>query len=94
MDNTYPGKSVNVAPIVGGILAGMINPTANFSGEENSLLSGNSGVSNSNSTASPFSPPLNSAGLAEGNGLEEAYDENYLVKPKSGINFVACNVKF
>ena len=73
MDNSFPGASVNVAPIVGGILAGMTNPAANLSGEVNQLLSGNSEVFAGKSTALPFSPP------SEGQG-EAVY-------PKSGINF-------
>jgi len=83
MDNTYPGASVNVAPIIGGILAGITNPAANLSGEVNQLLSGNSEVFAGKSTALPFSPPSEGAG--------EAHDENNLVKPKSGINFAPYN---
>ena len=37
MDNTYPGASVNVAPIVGGILAGMTNPVSTILGETSQL---------------------------------------------------------
>jgi len=54
MDNAFPGKSVNIAPIIGGILAGMTNPAANLSGEGNQLLSQNLGSVASNSTALPI----------------------------------------
>ena len=88
MDNAFPGASVNVAPIVGSILAGMTNPVSTVIGETSQLAND---LGASTTLALPFSPPLNPAGLAEGNGLGEAHNENNLVYPKSGINFVLYN---
>jgi hypothetical protein len=56
MDNTFPGKSVNVAPIIGAALAAMTNPVGTVLGET-SQLANDLGTIASNSTALPFSPP-------------------------------------
>ena len=76
MDNTYPGASVNVAPIVGSILAGMTNPVSTVL-SETTQLANDLGAVASNSTAL--------------SNLPDEKNENNLVQPKSGINFVLYN---
>ena len=79
MDNSFPGASVNVAPIVGGFLAGMTNPASKVIGET-AQLANDLGTVASNSTML--------------SGLPKKNNQNNLVQPKSGINFVLYSNAF
>jgi RHS repeat-associated protein len=90
IDNDFPENSVNVMPIIGAILSGMINPAGAASAAgtvlgEGSQLPNNLGGASPTSPASPFPPPSEGSGEAS---------ENNLVHPKSGINFVLFNSRF
>ena len=76
MDKNQPDASVNIAPIVGGILAGMTNPTS-------SIMSETAQLANDLGTVAGKSSMLPTSPHSEGSG--EA------VQPKSGINFVLYN---
>ena len=78
IDNAQPGKSVNIAPIIGATLAAMTNPV-------NSVLSETAQLANDLGAPSTAGNP---AGLSN---LPEKNDDENLVKPKSGINFVLFN---
>ena len=73
MDNSFAGKSIDVAPIVGSILAGMTNPVSTTLGESAQFANGLENVAG------------NSARLANLPKKEPRITE---VQPKSGINFV------
>ena len=79
MDNSLPGASVNIAPIVGAALAGMTAPAGGALGEA-SQLAENLGT-----------PTMNWVGLVE---LPQKNNQKNLVQPKSGINFVLYNNVF
>ena len=78
MDNAFPGKSINIVPIVGAVLAGMYNPLSTVG--EYSQLANNPGTTASNSTILP--------------NLPEENNQNRTVQPQSGINFVLYNNEF
>jgi len=79
MDNSFPGASVNVVPIVGAVLAGMYNPLSTVG--EYSQLANNLGTTASNSTILSNLP-----------GNDD--NQNKTVQPQSGINFVLYNGNF
>ena len=83
MDNSFAGNNINVAPIIGAALAGMTNPTNTVVGETSQTVS-NFGANTGGSAGS-------AAGLSQ---LPEKNNQNNLVKPKSGINFVLYNNQF
>ena len=58
MDNSFPGKSIDVAPIVGAALAGMANPVSGPLGEASQLVN-NTGAVASHSTMLPNLPQKN-----------------------------------
>ena len=68
MDNTFPGKTVNVAPVIGAALAAMTNPVSTMMGESQQLAK-DLGVSTSNA-----------AGLSLLPGNDE--NQNKTVQPK------------
>ena len=75
IDNDFPGKSMNIAPIIGAVLAGMTNPVSTVG--ESSQLANNPGTTSSNSTIL--------------SNLPEENNQNKTVQPQSGINFVLYN---
>ena len=79
MDNSMPGKRVNVAPIIGAALAGMTNPLGGAA-SESSQLANKLGTTASNS------------GILS--NVTDKNNQNDLVQPKSGINFVLYNSSF
>ena len=88
MDNNFPGKSVNVTPIIGAALAAaMTNPigTIGTAMGEGSQLANDLGAATSTAAASQ------SAGLFS---IPQKNNQNNLVYPKSGINFVLYNSRF
>jgi len=79
IDNSYPGASVNIAPIVGGILAGMSNPVNTVTGEATQLANDLGTVAGKSTMLSNLPD----------------YDQNdKTVQPKSGLNFVLYNGNF
>jgi hypothetical protein len=70
---------VNVAPIIGAVLAGMTNPVTNIVGEGSQLANDQGTVASNSSMLS---------------NLPEENSQNNLVQPKSGINFVLYNSSF
>ena len=56
LDNSFPGKSINVAPIVGAALAALTNPVGTVLNEISNIASSPS------STTLPFSPPSEGLG--------------------------------
>ena len=79
MDNRFPGKSVNIAPVIGAALAAMTNPVGTILNEA-SRVTNTTGAVASNSTRLAHLPEKNL--------------QNNLVQPKSGINFVLYNNVF
>ena len=79
LDNSFPEKSVDVAPIIGAALAAITNPVGTLMGEISQLT---------NTTGNVAS---NSVALTN---LPEKNNQNNLVQPKSGINFVLYNSAF
>ena len=81
IDNSFAGTSVNVAPIVGAVLAAMTNPVNSALGEGSQQLANDFGAAAGQSAMFPNSPPSEGSGEAS-------------VQPKSGINFVLYDESF
>ena len=79
IDNNFPGNSMNIAPIVGGILAGMTNSVITVTGESSQLVN-NLGTKAGNSIML--------------SNLPNDDQNNKTVQPKSGLNFVLYNSRF
>ena len=73
IDNNFPGKSINIAPIIGAALAAITNPVGTVIGEAKKITGNLSAAANQSTMLS---------------NLPEENFQNNLVQPKSGLNFV------
>jgi len=79
IDNDFPGKSINIAPVIGAAVAALTNPVGTVIGEAKKITDNMSAVASQSTMLS---------------NLPEENFQNNLVKPKSGINFVLYNSRF
>jgi len=79
IDNDFPGKSINIAPVIGAAVAALTNPVGTVIGEAKKI------TDNMNAAASQSTMLSN---------LPEENFQNNLVQPKSGLNFVLYNSSF
>ena len=79
IDNSMPGRSINVAPINGAAVAAITNPVGTVIGEAKKIAEEIGQVAGSSVALS---------------GLPEENNQDNLVQPKSGIMFALYNGKF
>jgi len=79
IDNDFPGKSINIAPVIGAAVAALTNPVGTVIGEAKKITDNLSAVASQSTMLS---------------NLPEKNFQNNLAQPKSGLNFVLYNSRF